>query len=39
MKKRWFNSKYDNIIYQLTSSYNQKNKIYNNISPINLGEY
>ena len=27
-----------NIIYQLTSSYNQQNKIYNNISSINLGE-
>ena len=26
-----------NIIYQLTSSYNQRNNIYNNISSINLG--
>ena len=27
-----------NILYQLTSSYNQRNKIYKNISSINLGE-
>ena len=30
--------KNDNIIYQLASSYNQQNKIYNNISSIKLGE-
>ena len=28
----------DNIIYQLTSSYNQRNNQYDNISTINLGE-
>ena len=28
----------NNIIYQLTSTYNQNNNIYNNISTINLGE-
>ena len=31
--------KYNKIIYQLTSSYNQNNNIYNNLSIINFGEY
>ena len=30
--------KYNNIVYQLTTSYNQKFKTYNNVSSINLGE-
>jgi len=31
--------KYNKIIYQLTSSYNQNNNIYNNLSIINFGEH
>ena len=30
--------KENNILYQLTSSYNQNNNKYNNLSTINLGE-